>query len=335
MSINTIHVCVFICVTVALNLASCQHHNLPLYDQSTGDYDHPNTDVQKAIQSNDLRFVVIKANDMVIPECGKFTNYPHKIIVEKSGYNLSNTLLYEYALTYNSYLSSYLNETRALQIAQMLSSYDTITQDFSLVSAHIGYTSTLPCALSLRLRSRSNRIVDTVEWYNPTSNEVPQYKWDDLRAMLRGVESVAGNHSWIVKWKASVTNRHVETRMFGMTSNDEEYTNPSCYLDDYVLPAWRHAKLQGRPSYRIVLRRGGDFCANVYLSDDDHRALITKCYKGDGAHWLDKLSCFYDPSENVPNYIVVEPDGQWRTNIVRGRAESEMNATNSSSQSQP
>ena len=108
--------------------------------------------------------------------------------------------------------------------------------------------------------------------------------------------------------------RTAEAHIFGVTPTEEKDLSTS------VLPAWKHAGLKGAPRYQLLLRREVNPWAELYFGKDDPRALIVMAkppHTSDlpsSRHWLDGLELLYHPTEDVPDYVVVSPDGTWRRN---------------------
>ncbi len=207
-------------------------------------------------------------------------------------------------------------QKQARRMAETLPGYAALRREFRIHRLMLGHINMLPYSLHPDLNSLRPRLVDTAWWFDPVVRGRPKYDWNQFLAVHREVERVVGAHVWVAGWKKAGPGRTVEAQVFGLRPNTETDMAFS------VVPAWKHARLKGVPHYEVLLRRGDDTWATLYFGKEDRRALIERAIppkSGDqraGGHWLDTLpDLFYHPTEKVPEYAVVSPNGTWARNM--------------------
>jgi hypothetical protein len=192
--------------------------------------------------------------------------------------------------------------------------YAALEREFMVEEVSEGHINLLPYSIHPTLKARTVRTVDGAWWFNPVEKGKPRYNWNDFLAVHREVESVVARHSWVAAWRAANPGRSVESHIFGIIPTDEDDVTA------YVMPAWKHAGLKGLPRYLVLLRRPDRTWASVYLGKDDPRALIVSCEPSrtdKSGLLLDSLDCFYSPTDKIPDYATVTPDGRLKRNPRR------------------
>ena len=202
----------------------------------------------------------------------------------------------------------------ARKLLKDLAGYPALCQEFRVHEVMLGDINLVPYSLHTTLTAIRPRVVDGAWWFDPVIMGRPRYNWNQFLAVHREVERVAARHTWISAWTRAGPGRSAEARIFGMTPTEETDLATS------VAPAWKHAGLKGAPHYQLLLRRDDATWAELYFGKDDPRALIVMAkppHTSDlpsSRHWLDGLELLYHPTEDVPDYVVVSPDGTWRRN---------------------
>jgi hypothetical protein len=54
--------------------------------------------------------------------------------------------------------------------------------------------------------------------------------------------------------------------------------------------------------------------AIVYFGKEDSRAFLATIYPGKSEHWIDKQDFSYHPTQETPEYIIVDQEGTWHKN---------------------
>lgn len=200
---------------------------------------------------------------------------------------------------------------RGKQMVQHLPGYAAMQERFNVDSIDLGHINLLPYSLYTKLSVRTPHLVDASRWFDPSEHDKPRYDWNQFLQVHQAVEKAVMRHRWVSQWKKAGPGRTVESHIFGTTAITEEEPQK------YVYPAWRHAGLQGLPRYEVLLRRNDDTWIEVYFGDKDARALVVSAdppKKGKGLFWLDTVTLSYHPTQAVPEYGIVTPDGTWKQN---------------------
>lgn len=204
------------------------------------------------------------------------------------------------------------------QMCYGLAGIDVVTNSFTVYSADLGHINSLPYSLNVILDpdGRNTRLVNTAWWFDPVDekSKTAAYDWLAFMKCYEEVNSIASKHKWLAAWRDAGTNRTVQACIFGV----RPYTETM--LEELVVPGWKHAGMKGTPEYEIKLRRAGQWCGTIFLSKDDPRAFVETMHSGDGRHWLDRHDISYHPTQEIPEYILVEPNGEWSRNTRRKNA---------------
>ncbi|MBC8142199.1 MAG: hypothetical protein H7Y38_12245 [Armatimonadetes bacterium] len=176
------------------------------------------------------------------------------------------------------------------------------------MSDYIGQEEVFAAALS----ARSTRTVDKVDIYLPVKNSKPATDWNAVLPTISRVEARAKSLPWIAAWKGELADRHVNIGIHGgdvLQEREPQYD---------VYPAWKHAGLRGLPTYKMLLRWSDYSFVTVYVGDEDNRALLTNtnCQKKERGVWFSSLELHYSPTQTVPEYYIIAPDGS-RTRNTR------------------
>lgn len=222
-------------------------------------------------------------------------------------------------------------EEKCRSIYSRMKGYESIPKHFIIKESSLGYMSTYPdfaYGLIVDLESTEDSLIKSVRWHVPVKDDVSQYDWDDLYDGYQETVSVISNHRWIKEWLASETGRYLEISINGRTPMDEFQSGI------FLVAPWKHARLKGLPYYEVNLHEPHCCRGTVLFGREDPRALIVTLRPRDGTsssqhvydepnhdnseqkgvHWLDQFDFSYHPTQTIPEYIVVDPDGHWAIN---------------------
>ncbi len=205
------------------------------------------------------------------------------------------------------------NEKRiANSLITSLPGYESLRQEFTVTGVSMGYINLHAYSFHPTLKATQPRMLDAAWWFDPAPDNKPRYDWNDFLRVHHEAEALVEKHAWITEWKKAAPGRTADFQLLGITPITKEI--PASYL-----PAWNHAGLKGKPFCEIYLRRSTGV-ATIYFGKDDPRALILSTGSPEAGaqkttHWLDNVwGIFYHSTQQVPEYIVVEPDGSWTKN---------------------
>ncbi|MDO9026850.1 MAG: hypothetical protein Q7U87_03110, partial [bacterium] len=159
--------------------------------------------------------------------------------------------------------------------------------------------------------------------------------WLDFLKIQGQISAKVDKLEWLRQWLQADSNRVVETRFLGTRMN-----TMTDIEKDKVISAWTHSKLKGSPEIELKLYRQEHCFCTIYFGAKEERALIYAARSGRGTsmrdqmmrdadsvtyfksfgaplkpiHWLDALEVEYSPSQPVPSYAVVDPDGRYHIN---------------------
>jgi hypothetical protein len=202
----------------------------------------------------------------------------------------------------------------AQQMVRDLKGYPALGREFRVQQVMLGNINLLPYSLHPTLVAIQPRVVDSAWWFNPVVKDHPQYDWNQFLAVHREVERAAIRHPWISAWKKLAPGRSAEAHIYGVTPTEETD------LATFVTPAWKHAGLKGAPYYELLLRRDDNTWAQFFFGRHGARARIAHAgptnpgERANRGHWLDSMTVLYHPTQEIPDYVVVRPNGTWIRN---------------------
>jgi hypothetical protein len=198
----------------------------------------------------------------------------------------------------------------ATMACRKLAAYDELQKSFRIESAALGYINSMPKSLFVELRSTSATTIDATWWWNPLVAEVPSLTWQDFLGAYAAAELAMSRHPWLTTLKKFDGDRSLELHLLGTglgVSGDN--------LDNYILPAWRHAGMSGMPKYRLLVRRGKHSWMELFFSDEDPRAFVrsTSGMDPNPQCELDRLTVSWHPrgkrGETHSQYALIANDG--------------------------
>jgi hypothetical protein len=279
--------------------------------------EHPYDHFKQSILSNDFRFAGVQGYHVYCPGIDD-----HELI-QKYGFKKiegttcgsisyeigkSNLIARFFAERYNSYLKDFINRKESLKLAQSLSGYSAVSGRFVVVDAFSGDLNLLPPSLCINILDNKKSNVRGARWFNPITNEYPQYVWQDFLEIFQDVQRAASRHVWLKEWYNNNSNRWISADIFGK----RPYTETNFNL--YPSSAWHHAKLEGEPYYELKLMDHSKPCGTLFLGKCSDYAIIIEMSKTSG-NWLYTMEFNYHPMQSIPKYVVVHSNGTWYTNV--------------------
>ncbi len=201
---------------------------------------------------------------------------------------------------------------QCFEIYSKLEGYNEFIKTFSIEDATLGYINTMPYSVFLELKSKSKCLVDSIWWWNPVTDNKASTSWDELLIYYENASKKLNMHQWIKEWKDSDPSNSIEIHVLGHSIGETEHN-----YNNFTLLAWNHAQLQGKPQYFFLLRNKDDWFAEIFLNDESDESLITfilENQKLSNNHWLYKYNLSYHPTQETPEYIIVNKNGKWEKN---------------------
>jgi hypothetical protein len=200
---------------------------------------------------------------------------------------------------------------QAYRIYQALDGFEQIAEQFVVKQYFLGNIILGTYSLIMNVHKKHAYLVDSAEWSNPVNDGNAEYTWHDFLSTYQQVQHVVSSHVWLHDWKLAGGKRQIEAQISGRMP----HAAADIDLEFFGTSAWKHKGLQGVPQYEVLLRIEGNWCATIFFGDDDENALIINASSSfDGPYWLDRMEFFYHPTQDVPEYVVVTPDGEWIQN---------------------
>lgn len=196
-----------------------------------------------------------------------------------------------------------LEKENAMEMAEQLSGYTDAINLFKIEDYQIGCINSQPKSLFLELKSRRPQIISRASWWNQLQNERPTANWFDMLQHYDEIRAIARKQRWLKQWSTCAFNHVVECNISGTKDYSEEYDRES------IIPAWKNAGLNGKPTIELRLKRGRNWCGTVYLSNEDERGLVAYIQSGTGGHWLDRQNVSLTATK--PTFLIVQPNGQF------------------------
>lgn len=201
-----------------------------------------------------------------------------------------------------------LHNKNALEFAKLLPGHESLGSKYDFEDSFSGSMAFHPDSLVLQIKAKKPQLISSVHWWNHYKNCAPTADWSHLSGMVGTCEQMVNKQSWLVAWKNSSDKNSLRCNIDGFKLYDESN------LNEYVVPAWRHAGMKGYPEVGIILLRGKETCGKVFLSKTESRALILEAKSAKGTHWFDKLNVDFHPKD--PHYIIVQPTGKFERHMI-------------------
>jgi hypothetical protein len=197
-------------------------------------------------------------------------------------------------------------------LAKQLNGFDEIDAAFAMKSASLRPLELSRKALFVELVSKSPRLVDTIEWFNPIEGGEPLETWRQLRESHERVSEAARRFAWLEAWKAAGGHRSIGMYRADSWLYETTYSSESLRSHYPVGLAWQHAGLPGTPSIELeLIRPDHELRIELFISEDSPAALVVRSTRGDDAepvlHWLDRKAVYFSASD--PEYLLVDRQG--------------------------
>lgn len=306
-------------VIIILVMFSCtkktEYGDLRCYEKA-----NPESELNKAIERNDLRFMAMRGYSEYVPGINdyyeKYTRYGYKVIngssdvVKNYEHSRLMAIASNYAEKYNTLLQKHINAIESEIMSKALIGYKDVILLFNIKMTMTGLINMLPESFHANLISKNNQCVNRVWWFDPLKDGQPAYNWKDFLEVYKEINDVVCRHRWISEWIASGTGRSAEAQMFGI----RPYTEID--YDRYVRTPWIETALKSLPVYEINLRDREEWVGTLYIGKDGKYAMITTCKPRGGKHWLDHQTVNYHPTQNRPSVIIVDQAGNWSRRYI-------------------
>lgn len=242
-----------------------------------------------------------------------------------------HTIYAEGKKKFQQYIQKEKEENRKIAYAlySNLPGYDEALDDYQILESDRGYHLSLGGAVSVKL-TRHNDSKIQFKWYILTEDfKTTEYTWYDFLEASKNTLALVDKQAWLVEWLHEVPERRLRIRLYGKAGY---------FLSDYESEhlfqgTWYHANLEGEPYCEILIDdEFGNWLGSVYLGLHDDRALIESLRSSvsggreyvpeefireiheTGKHWLSVVSLSFHHTQDIPEYLIVDPSGNWRCN---------------------
>jgi hypothetical protein len=177
---------------------------------------------------------------------------------------------------------------------------------FEVLRTLRGRINSFPYSVYFMLRPLQSRLVNSVWLWMPVEQDSLACSFGRFQVAYRACDAYMATMPWLSDWKSRAPDRTVEAHFLGDGIGENAQT-----LEREILPAWSLAGFQGRPEFKLRLRRNHRAVATLYLSGSDRRALVTQLEPDSlpSTSPLDTHRILMDPSRNSLEFAVVDSDG--------------------------
>lgn len=215
----------------------------------------------------------------------------------------------------------------AFSLYSKLPGYYQALNDYRILDSQVGYFYPQGKTVSVALIQNNNLQIKF--WWNITTDDykTSDTTWYHFIEVAKNCMILINKQEWLLKWLEEIPERHLQVRIYG----DKGYFLSDSELEDFLDGVWYHAKFNGTPYCNISLyNEAEDWIGSLYLGFDDIHGIID--YLGTpvqvkyepekfikeivetGKHWLSVISLFFHKTQEVPEYLVVDPSGNWYLN---------------------
>ena len=174
-----------------------------------------------------------------------------------------------------------------------------------------GRINSLPYSVYFMLRPMESKLVNSAWLWMPIGRDGLTCSFDRFQAAYRECDARVSAIPWLSEWKRRSPDRTVEAHFLGDSIGENALT-----LEKEVVPIWMFAGLQGRPEFKLRLRKDHRAVATLYLSSSESRALVTQLDPDPALKGLalDAHRIFLEPSQKVPDFALVDSLGTFSVN---------------------
>jgi len=184
-------------------------------------------------------------------------------------------------------------------------------QSFEILRTLRGRINSLPYSIYFMLRPLESKLVNSVWLWMPIGRDGLTCSFERFQAAYKACDARVSAIPWLSDWKSRSPDRTVEAHFLGDGIGENALT-----LEKEVVPIWIFAGLQGKPEFKLRLRKNHRAVATLYLSSSESRTLVTQLdpdpvLKGLalGAHRI-----LLEPSQKVPEFALVDSEGTFTVN---------------------
>lgn len=156
-----------------------------------------------------------------------------------------------------------------------------------------------------------SKLVNSAWLWMPIGRDGLMCSFDRFQAAYRECDARVSAIPWLSEWKRRSPDRTVEAHFLGDSIGENAMA-----LEKEIVPIWNFAGLQGRPEFKLRLRKDHRAVATLYLSSSESHALVTQLDPDPALKGLalDAHRIFLEPSQKVPDFALVDSLGTFSVN---------------------
>jgi hypothetical protein len=189
------------------------------------------------------------------------------------------------------------NRQYARELCTEIEGWSDIEKDWRLESADIGDINRQPLSLQPDLTAKHDSLIESVRWWNRIDDGEPRFEWSSFLEVHGRATEAAARLPFLTRWKEAGKNRVISLDAVGRVGHTETQAS------FFHAPVWTHSKLQGEPSFELLLRIDGDHVATVLLGDESDGAIVLT------GHETLRGTAGIRFHPTVGDYAIVRPDG--------------------------
>jgi len=207
---------------------------------------------------------------------------------------------------------------KSYKIYSKLKGFNNFIKYFKVDFQRTGMINSMPESMYFYIYSRKNNLINSITLWNPIHKDKLSSNWDEILNYYYEANNILSKHKWLLKWKNAGTNRSIDLYILGNSIGEEKFD-----YYNFILPPWRHAFLKEKPMYKIVLSGPKRWTADIYFNKIENKLLIPSINKKvyNIKHWIYKYKILYHPTNKIPEYIIVNPNGKHYLNKIKKRKE--------------
>jgi len=210
----------------------------------------------------------------------------------------SDRLLWSYQVGFQ------LDQALGIELLEALPGAPSVGKNYTVQKCSFAADLSKPDFLLAELAPVDRGAIDCLLWQNQINRGQPVFTWEQLHDKFKLCQAAVKEHPWLEEWRKSNSENQIVCTVTGQSCVLE----PGKNIDEFILPAWRDARLSGKPEIEVTLRRGRFTCGIIYLSPLEKKSLVVLAMpQAGGKHWFDQEKISFHPRN--PSYMLVLPDG--------------------------
>ncbi|MBI5174556.1 MAG: hypothetical protein HY986_16855 [Candidatus Melainabacteria bacterium] len=210
----------------------------------------------------------------------------------------SDRLLWSYQVGFQ------LDQALGIELLEALPGALTVGKNYTVTKCSFAADLSKPHFLLAELAPVDRGAIDCLLWQNQINRGQPVFTWEQLHDKFKLCQAAVKEHPWLEEWRKSNSENQIVCTVTGQSCVLE----PGKNIDEFILPAWRDARLSGKPEIEVTLRRGRFTCGIIYLSPLEKKSLVVLAMpQAGGKHWFDQEKLSFHPRN--PSYMLVLADG--------------------------